>query len=277
VWTPQNFEKKYFGPTSLRTALAKSRNVVTVKLADRIGVKYLIEYLPRFGLPDNLPRNLSIALGTTEVTPLELAVAYATLANNGLRPLPVTITEITDAQGQVLEHSEPALAQAIPATTAYMITSMLQDVVERGTGTRAKGLAQPTAGKTGTTNDLNDAWFVGYTPQLLAAVWLGFDNKRPIGPKETGGKIAAPIWKAFMEVALQDMPPEEFPIPDGLKCVNVDPSTGVRGGSGARLECFREGTEPAPGAIPAVQLVKSPDGGGSQTQPSALEFMRNDF
>ncbi|MGH7786804.1 MAG: penicillin-binding protein 1A [Candidatus Binatia bacterium] len=276
VWTPQNFEKKYFGPTSLRTALAKSRNVVTVKLADRIGVKYLIDYLPRFGLPDNLPRNLSIALGTTEVTPLELAVAYATLANNGLRPLPVTITEITDAQGQVLEHSEPALAQAIPATTAYMITSMLQDVVERGTGTRAKGLAQPTAGKTGTTNDLNDAWFVGYTPQLLAAVWLGFDNKRPIGPKETGGKIAAPIWKSFMEVALQDMPPAEFPIPDGLKCVNVDPSTGVRGGSGARLECFREGTEPAPGAIPAVQLVKGREAGG-EAQPSALEFMRNDF
>ena len=275
VWTPQNYEKKFFGPTSLREALTHSRNVVTVKLADRIGIKYLIDYLPRFGIPGPLPRNLSIALGTTEVTPLELADAYCTFANDGIRPAPLFITEITDQQGQVLEHSEPALAQAIPATTAFQITSMLQDVVKRGTGTRADGLPQPTAGKTGTTNDFGDTWFVGYTPQLLAVVWIGFDNKRPIGNKETGGKVAAPIWKTFMEKALDGVPPGEFPIPEGLKCVNIDPNTGVRAapGGASRLECFRPGTEPQPGSVPAVQLVNNqqPD------QPSSMDFMRSDF
>lgn len=275
IWAPQNFEEKFFGPTSLRTALAKSRNVVTVKLAERIGIKYLINYLPRFGLAGPMPRNLSIALGTTEVTPMDLAFAFCTFANNGLRPAPVVITEITDQQGQVLEHTDPAQAPAIPATTAFQITSMLQDVVERGTGKRAAGLGQPTAGKTGTTNDLGDAWFVGYTPQLLAAVWIGFDNKRPIGPKETGGKVAAPIWKAFMEQALGDQPRAEFPVPEGLKCVNVDPNTGGRAAAGgaSRLECFRPGTEPQPGAVPAVQLVNT----GEPEEPSSLDFMRSDF
>ena len=275
IWSPQNYEKKYFGPTSLREALTHSRNVVTVKLADRIGIKYLIDYLPRFGIPGPLPRNLSIALGTTEVTPLELADAYCTFANNGLRPAPIFITEITDQQGQLLEHSEPALAPAIPATTAFQITSMLEDVVKRGTGTKADGLPQPTAGKTGTTNDFGDTWFVGYTPQLLALVWVGFDNKRPIGNKETGGKVAAPIWKAFMEKAIAGLPPGEFPIPEGLKCVNINPGTGVRAapGGASRLECFRPGTEPQPGAVPAVQLVEHRE----PSEPSALDFMRSDF
>lgn len=276
IWAPQNFEEKFFGPTSLRTALAKSRNVVTVRLAERIGIKYLINYLPRFGIPGPLPRNLSIALGTTEVTPLEIAYAFCTFANNGLRPAPVLITEISDQQGQVLEQTQPALAPAIPATTAFQITSMLQDVVLIGTGKRAGGLEQPTAGKTGTTNDLGDAWFVGYTPQLLAAVWIGFDNKRPIGAKETGGKVAAPIWKDFMQLALDGVPRGEFIVPEGLKCVNIDPVTGARGapGTGAtRLECFRPGTEPQPGAVPAVQLITNKQG----EEPSSLDFMRSDF
>ena len=275
VWAPQNYEKKFFGPTSLREALTHSRNVVTVKLADRIGIKYLIDYLPRFGIPGPLPRNLSIALGTTEVTPLELADAYCTFANNGMRPAPVFITEITDQQGQVLEHTDPALAPAIPAATAFQVTSILQDVVKRGTGTKADGLPQPTAGKTGTTNDFGDTWFVGFTPQLLAVVWIGFDNKRPIGNKETGGKVAAPIWKAFMEPALAGVPPGEFPIPDGLKCVNIDPSTGLRAapGGASRLECYRPGTEPQPGAVPAVQLVDHRE----SSAPSTLDFMRSDF
>ncbi len=279
VWAPQNYEKKFFGPTSLREALTHSRNVVTVKLADRIGIKYLIDYLPRFGIPGPLPRNLSIALGTTEVTPLELADAYCTFANNGMRPEPIFITEITDQQGQVLEHNDPALAPAIPAATAFQVTSILEDVVKRGTGTKADGLPQPTAGKTGTTNDFGDTWFVGFTPQLLTAVWIGFDNKRPIGNKETGGKVAAPIWKAFMEKALDGVPPGEFPVPDGLRCVNIDPATGQRAapGGSSRLECFRPGSEPAPGAAPAaapsVQLVEH----RQPEEPSSLDFMRSDF
>ncbi len=282
VWSPKNFENRFFGPTSLREALTHSRNVVTVKLADRIGVGYLIKYLPAFGLRGPLPRNLSIALGTMEVTPLELAIAYTTFADNGLRPAPIFISEITDSQGEMIERNEPNLVQAIPAPTAYLITSMLQDVVSRGTGKRAQGLEQPTAGKTGTTNDLHDGWFVGYTPQLLAAVWVGFDNKQPLGKGETGGRIAAPIWKAFMEKAVAGMPVAEFPVPDGLKCVNVDPTTGGRAvvGNGARLECFRAGTEPnlAPGQVPpAVPNIQLTADAQPPKKSNSLDFLRNDF
>ncbi len=276
TWSPKNFENRYFGPTTLRTALTFSRNVVTVKLADRIGIRYLVNYLPRFGLQGPLARNLSIALGSHEVTPLELAVAYATFANNGSRPQPIFVTEIVTTQGQIIEQNQPEAVRAIPPPTAYLITSMLQDVVSRGTGRRALGLGQPTAGKTGTTNDLNDAWFVGYTPQLLAAVWVGFDNKQPLGDGETGGRVAAPIWKAFMEQAVANLPPAEFPIPDGLKCVNVDPATGARAvaGGAARLECFRAGTEPQVSAQPpAVQMATHDE----PKEPPALDFLRNDF
>ena len=275
VWSPQNFKERHFGPTSLREALTFSRNVVTVKLANRIGVGYLVKYLLRFGLQGPLMRNLSISLGSAEVSPLELAVAYATLANGGTRPEPVVITEITDAQGQILERNAPKLVEAIPPTTAYLVTSILQDVVKRGTGRNVRGLGQPTAGKTGTTNDLHDAWFVGFTPRLLAAVWVGFDNKRPLGRLETGGRVAAPIWKAFMEEALKDLPPAEFPVPDGLKCVHIDPATGRRSlpGTAAQLECFRAGTEPRPGSVPAFQTVTDED----TTQPSSLDFLRDDF
>lgn len=278
VWSPQNFDKKFYGPTSLREALTKSRNVVTVRLAERIGLSYLTSYLPRFGLQGPIPRNLSISLGTLEVTPLELAVAYSAFANNGLRPDPVMITEISDGEGQVLERNEPHLTQVLPPTTAYQMTSMLQDVVRRGTGTAAQGLSQPTAGKTGTTNDLEDAWFVGYTPQLLSVVWIGFDNKRPLGPKSTGGHVSAPIWKDFMAVALKDVPEGQFPVPNGLRCVNIDPQTGTRAGTGGSpyLECFREGSEPQPGAIPAVPAVQMAND-APHRQPSALEFMKKDY
>lgn len=271
IWAPQNYEQKFFGPTTLRTALAKSRNVVTVKLAERIGIGYLTKYLPRFGLAGPMPRNLSIALGTVELTPFDLAYAFCTFANNGMRPAPLAITEITDQQGQILEHTVPALAPEIPAATAFQITSVLQDVVERGTGRRAAGLRQPTAGKTGTTNDFVDAWFVGYTPQLLAAVWIGFDSRRPIGPKETGGKVAAPIWKAFMEDALRDEPPAKFPVPEGLRCARVGPHGGP--GGDLRLECSRIGSEPPPDAVGTAQLAN----GGQPEEPSALDFMRSDF
>lgn len=275
VWSPQNFEKRHYGLTSLREALTHSRNVVAVKLADHIGIGYLVNYLPRFGLdPSHLARNLSLALGSAEVTPLELATAYCTFANGGQLPRPIMITEITDHRGQVLEKFAPSSEQAIPATTAYMITSMLQDVVQRGTGRSAAGLGYPTAGKTGTTNDLHDAWFMGYTPQMLAAVWVGFDNKRSLG--ETGGRVAAPIWKAYMEEAMKGLDRVDFPMPSGLKCVNVESLTGIRAqneSEGARLECFRAGTEPQPGSVPAIQLINN----GHADEPSATEFLRNDF
>jgi penicillin-binding protein 1A len=275
VWSPQNFEKKYFGPTSLREALTHSRNVVTVKLADAMGIGYLVDYLQRFGFHRKLARNLSIALGSAEVTPLEIGVAYSALANQGLRPDPLFVRSITDADGNPLETNAPHLEQAIPPETAYLVTSILQDVVRSGTGRRAQGLGRPTAGKTGTTNDLHDAWFVGYTPELLCVVWVGFDNKVPLGRFETGGRVSAPIWKAFMTKALAKLPQGEFAVPDGLTCIQIDPVSGMRAlpGSPSRLECFRKGTEPRMGSLPAVQLIHQDE----SDRPSTLEFLRNDF
>lgn len=257
VWAPENFENEFFGPTRVREALVHSRNVATVKVADHIGIGYLIRYLRRFGLTRPLPPNLSIALGSAEVSPLELAVAYATLAGGGRRPKPIFVTEVTDTEGHVLEENRPRSTPAIPADVAYLVTSILQDVVARGTGRRAGGLGQPTAGKTGTTNDQHDAWFVGYTPQLLAAVWVGFDVKRTLGRYETGGRVAAPIWKEFMAAALQGVPPGSFPVPPGIRCLNIDPETGARAVAGEKsiIECFRAGTEPGLGVAPVLRSV----------------------
>jgi penicillin-binding protein 1A len=240
-----------------------------------MGIGYLVDYLQRFGFHRKLARNLSIALGSAEVTPLEIGVAYSALANQGMRPDPIFVSSITDSEGNALETNEPHLEQAIPPETAYLVTSMLQDVVRFGTGRNAQGLGRPTAGKTGTTNDLHDAWFVGYTPELLTVVWVGFDNKVPLGRLETGGRVSAPIWKAFMAQALAKVPPGEFSVPDGLTCIQIDPLTGTRAlpGSPSRLECFRKGTEPRMGSLPAVQLIHRDE----SDEPSTLEFLRNDF
>ena len=273
-WVPQNFDRKYHGPTSLREALTHSRNVVSVKLADYMGIGYLVTYLQRFGFATPMARNLSLALGSAEVTPMELTTAYTVFANDGRMSPPIYITKITDHVGQLLETHSVEPIDTIPATTAYMINSMLQDVVRRGTGRGVLGLNQPTAGKTGTTNDLHDAWFVGFTPQLLTSVWIGFDNKRSV--RETGGRVAAPIWKEFMTEAVRGEERREFLVPEGLRCVNVGRYTGVRAGTegDTHLECFRAGTEPQPGSIPAVQLVGDPS---EAEAPSEMEFLRNDF
>ncbi len=273
VWMPQNFDKKYHGPTSLREALTHSRNVVSVKLAEQVGIGYLVSYLQRFRFSSQLARNLSLALGSAEVTPLELTTAYTAFANDGMITEPIFITKITDHVGAVLETRETQATEIIPATTAFLVTSMMQDVVERGTGRGVRGLGQPTAGKTGTTNDLHDGWFIGFTPQMLTGVWIGFDNKRSI--RETGGKVAGPIWKEFMTEVVRDLPREEFAIPEGLKCVHVGRNTGARAGGGEAqmLECFREGSEPQPGSIPAIHLVDRQ----AERKQAEIEFLRNDF
>lgn len=283
VWSPQNFEKKYYGPTTLHTALVQSRNVVTVKIANSVGVKYLVKYLKQFGLTSRMEPNLSIALGSAEITPMELAVAYTAFANSGMRPAPIMVREITDSNGRILERNDPALVEAIPAATAFVVTNVLQDAVRHGTGKRADGLGRPVAGKTGTTNDNHDAWFVGYTPQLLTTVWVGFDAKRSIGRRETGGKVAAPIWKSFMEVATKGMPIEDFEMPDGVLC---------SGSAAGYRECYKRGQHPGPAPFQeapsedgSIQIIRGPNPDGEAPAPSAdapsgrsaLKFLREDF
>jgi penicillin-binding protein 1A len=257
VWMPHNYEEKFYGPTTLREALTFSRNVVTVKLATRVGVKRLVKYIKQLGLHSHLAPNLSIALGSSEVTLLDLASAYAVFANQGQRTEPRFIMRITDSQGNVIDENLPQTEQVISPETAYMVTSMMESVIDRGTGRRAKEINRPAAGKTGTTNDMNDAWFIGYTPQLLAGLWVGFDEKRTLGKGETGGRVAAPVWAKFMERALENEPILDFPVPTGISFTWINRHSGQRtvpGNPGAFLECFRRGSEPT---LVAVQPVNA--------------------
>jgi penicillin-binding protein 1A len=249
VWMPRNYKNEYYGPTPLREALARSLNTVTVRLVASLGIDYVREYLTRFGLQGPLARNLSLALGSAEVTPLELTRAYGVFATLGKRFDPIFITAVTDNEGNALEfrgtrpHFEPVMRPA----TAYVITNMMQTVVQRGTGRKAAELGRPVAGKTGTTNDTHDAWFIGFTPDLLAGVWVGFDSERSLGATETGGHAAAPIWTEFMKKAVAERPVLDFPVPDGVTFAQVDPASGLRAvpGGDSRLEVFVRGSEPA--------------------------------
>jgi penicillin-binding protein 1A len=243
-WSPENADHKFYGPTRLREALAFSRNVVTVKLVEAIGIDALTDFSRNIGFYGDMPRNLSIALGSFSITPLELAMAYNVFASNGMKTTPIYIKYITDRQGRIIENNEPGAEQAISPQTAFLITSMMEDVVRYGTGWRARALGRPVAGKTGTTNDYKDAWFVGYTPNLVASVWVGFDNYKSLGPQETGARAAAPIWVSFMSNAVKGEP-ENFYTPDGIVSNFVDPETGLlsQDASGIK-EYFKEGTQP---------------------------------
>jgi penicillin-binding protein 1A len=267
LWKPENFDGEFHGPTRLREALTFSRNVVSVKIAQDIGVRWILSYLPRVGLSRPFPPNLSIALGSSEVTLLELVRAYAVFASGGYLPEPIFVTKITDHEGNLIEEKTPSAVPTLSPQTAYLMTSMLQEVVRRGTGRRARALGRPVAGKTGTTNETMDAWFVGFTPDLVAGAWVGFDEKKPLGRHETGARAALPLWLEFMQQALEAKPVSDFPIPDGIVCLHIDPRTGLRASadiSDPLLECFRRGTEPQRFAEPASAL-----------QPA--EFFRGDF
>jgi len=186
----------------------------------------------------------SLALGSLSITPLELALCYSAFANEGMKVTPIAIKYITDSKGMILESNEPEATEVVSPQTAFQITSMMEDVVKYGTGWKAKALGRPVAGKTGTTNEYKDAWFVGYTPNLVAAVWVGFDNTRPLGPQETGARAASPIWVTFMKNVVGD--PADFPVPEGITTRVIDPATGLlsRDETAGIKEYFREGTEP---------------------------------
>lgn len=243
-WSPENYDHKFYGPTRLREALTFSRNVVTVKLVDAIGIDNLMNFARTVGIQGEIPRNLSVALGSFNITPFEIAMVYNVFASNGTKVKPVSIKYITDRKGRVVETNEPESEQAISAQTAFLITSMMEDVVKYGTGWRAKSLGVPVAGKTGTTNDYRDAWFVGYTSNLVTSVWVGFDNSRPLGSMETGARAASPIWASFMSSAVRGQA-EPFAQPEGIVTHAIDPKSGLlsRDDSGLK-EFFKEGTQP---------------------------------
>jgi penicillin-binding protein 1A len=251
VWTPHNFDFKFEGPIPLRHALEESRNVPAIKTLEVVGIKTAIDYAHKLGLTGELPPYLPLALGAGEATLVEMTAAYAAFGNEGLRMKPFYITRITDRDGNVIEEARPTARDAIRADTAYLMTSLLKGVVERGTAVRARSLKRPIAGKTGTTNDFTDAWFIGYEPALAAGVWVGYDDKRKtLGPHEEGARAALPMWMDFWGQVMKDKPIQDFPIPGNIVFVPVDGEgrPAEPGTTGAHMEAFIAGTEPRLGS-----------------------------
>ncbi|MGA2202855.1 MAG: PBP1A family penicillin-binding protein [Terriglobales bacterium] len=209
-YSPHNYDEKFEGIITLRRALAQSRNIPALKLADRVGIKTVIEYAHRFGITANIPAYLPVALGSAEITPLEQTSAFSVFPNDGVRVAPRYITRVTDYEGRVLEEDFSDIKDVVSSRTARVMTSMLREVVLHGTAIAAAKMPYPLAGKTGTTNDFTDAWFVGFSPSLTCGVWIGYDEKQSLGEKETGSRAALPIWMQFMNVALAGKEPGEF-------------------------------------------------------------------
>jgi len=289
IYSPDNYSNEFYGPQTLRRGIERSRNVMTVRLAKDIGMPLVAEYARLFGLYDNLLPVLAMALGAGETTDMKMTAAYATIANGGRRIVPTLIDRIQDRYGKtVYKHdqrvcdgcqaeswnnqAEPMIIdnreQVLDPMTAFQITSMMQGVIQRGTGTYARRLNRPVAGKSGTTNDYKDAWFLGFTPELATGVYIGYDTPRSMGRSATGGEAAAPIFTHFMEKALEGKPATPFTMPGGMTQTWIDPATGIKAvaGDSAILEAFKPGT--GPNLITSVIGVDSEafidiEGGGS--------------
>jgi penicillin-binding protein 1A len=267
VWKPDNYEKDFKGPQTLRRGIELSRNVMTVRLAQDIGMPLIAEYAKMFGIYDKLTPVLAMALGAGETTDMKMTAAYATIANGGRKIVPTLIDRIQDRYGKTIykhddrvcdgctatswvHQSEPLIIdnreQVLDPMTAYQITSMMEGVVQRGTGTYARKLNRPVAGKTGTTSDSRDVWFIGFTPELVAGVYLGYDKPKSLGASATGGGLAVPVFTEFMQDALKGKPPTPFNMPPGMSQIWIDPATGVKAtaGGAAIAEAFKPGTGP---------------------------------
>ena len=291
-WKPHNYAKRFYGPSPMRLGIEKSRNLMTVRLAQNIGIATVAEFAERLGIVDHLPRVLSMALGAGETTLLRLTTAYAMLVNGGKRVTPTFIDRIQDRNGRtVFRHDtrecegctdvlwEEQPPPEIPDTreqvadprSAYQVVSMLQGVVQRGTGRRVRVVGKPLGGKTGTTNQSYDTWFVGFSPDLAVGVYIGFDSPRTLGKGETGSSVAAPVFRDFMMAALRNRPAVPFRIPPGIRLVRINVATGLVAQPGDRrviLEAFKPGTEPTgsrdvlDGSLGTSQTVTTP------TQPT---------
>ena len=269
MWKPKNYQNKFFGPSTLRRGIEQSRNVMTVRLADELGMVKIADLAQRLGIYEKLPRQLAMALGAGETTLLKMVGAYAMIDNGGKKIDATLIDRIQDRYGRtIFRHDgrdcsscqqlewhdgmvEPELLdvrdQVMNPYTAYQITSMLEGVVERGTGKKLQIVGKPVAGKTGTSNDERDAWFIGYTPDLVVGVYVGFDNPKPMGKGRTGGELAAPIVADFMRLALRDQPATPFRVPRAIELMPIDAKTGKRaifGKENTILEAFKPGDEP---------------------------------
>ncbi len=247
VWKPKNYKGKFFGPTLFRTALTKSRNVITVKLLKKIGVENAIQYARNMGIESDLSPDLSLALGSSGLSLMELTRAYSVFANGGMLVKPIFVKRIVDRNNQIIEENQPEVNEVISKKTSYVMTDLLRAVVQEGTGWRIKALKRPAAGKTGTTNNLWDAWFMGYTPDLVTGVWVGYDDRKAMGKGETGSRAASPIWLSFMSKVLKDRPVVDFQVPEGVVFAKIDSKTGLLANSYSKktvFQSFIEGTEP---------------------------------
>ncbi len=291
-YRPSNYSNDFYGPSTLRRGLEQSRNVMTVRMAREIGIEHIAEYAERFSVADRVPAYASIALGAQETTLWRMMGAYSVLANGGIKVTPSVIDRVQDRYGvTIYRHdarlcdgcaatewtgqAEPVLAdarsQVVDPVTAYQITSMLQGVVERGTATRLRAVGKTLAGKTGTTNDHKDAWFIGYSPDLVAGAYIGYDQPRDLGYGETGGRTAAPIVRDFFMAALDGVADVPFRVPPGASLVPINPRSGERmgfGSAGSILEAFRPGTEPG------RSMASSSSQGGGFRIPGAGDFGR---
>jgi penicillin-binding protein 1A len=267
VWKPTNYEETFGGPTILRDALAHSINMVAIKLLMKIGPQTAAVYAKKMGIEGDLPLFESLALGTGEITPLEGAVAFSTFPTGGIRSTPIFITRVLDAKGNLLEENTPMREQVISPQTAYVMTSLLEDVIEYGTGISARqwGFTRPAGGKTGTNTDYTDAWFIGFTPDLACCVWVGFDDVKTIIGKGTGARLALPIWTEFMKFAHAYLPEKTFPIPDGITTTRICKASGLLATEycprdESYYEVFVSGTEPAtPCEIHSPRLLRAGD------------------
>jgi penicillin-binding protein 1A len=255
-WQPKNFDNEYAGPMRMRRALAKSKNLVSIRILQSITPQYAQDYLAKFGFDaDKHPPYLTMALGAGSVTPMQMLTGYSIFANGGFRVTPYFIERIEDARGNVLSIAKPAIAgedadQVIDVRNAYTMINMMQDVVRHGTASRAMQLGrQDLAGKTGTTNDSVDAWFCGFQPTLVGIAWMGFDQPRSLGDKETGGGAALPIWMGYMDKALKDVPQAEYAMPDNMAVVRIN-ENGYRDQNGSLFEYFYQENVPPEQAMP---------------------------
>jgi len=248
TWKPENYGKKSHGMVSLRDALAQSHNLATVRLLDKVGVRNVIEFAKTVGITSPLAADLSLGLGSSSVGLMELTSAYGVLLNQGSRAEPYAILLVKDNAGKVLEQAEPQSLPVISKETAYLITNMMEDVIQKGTGQAAKVIARPIAGKTGTTDEFINAWFIGGAPNLVSGIYVGFDDRRSLGETESGAHAALPIWINFMKDALKQMPVMAFTIPEGVTFVKVDTATGLlegdQEGQASTVELFTKGSEP---------------------------------